>query len=343
MKSIFNILERDYVHKLFDDKKLIYFPGLEDKSLVAVEIKKISPSWAKETCLAKYEVSFSGGIIKIIRGKASFNEATRQAWQIMGYLYSRGFSVGQSQIARPLDFIEENNFLLYEEAPGIPLSLVIQGGDFDKISACFKRAAVWLAKLHESKASKEKLPAAVFIKSNDFVDIFSRLANLFPGLKNDLIPKSALKFIADIQAEGKILLHNDFYPGNIIVGQEIVYGIDFEKSGLGSRWLDMATFLGWLAFPTAIQQFDLTPKKIQELYTIFFEAYCSVCQLDYLSVQQSLNKYLAKIYLDQVYYYAVFCAKGWDFFGVNDKHDYEIKIKALLRQALGSLKHKFNG
>lgn len=338
MKNIFDILERDYAWRIFKNKKLVYFPELKDKDLIAVEIEKISPSWAKETCLAKYEVLFSGDIIKIIRGKASLNEATRQAWQIMEYLYSRGFSDGQSQIARPLDFIEENNFLLYEEVPGTPLSLVVQGGDFDKISACFKKAAVWLAKLHEIKVSEENLPAAVFIKSNDFVDIFSRLANLFPGLKDDLISESELKFMADIQAERKNLLHNDFYPGNIIIGQEIVYGIDFEKSGLGSRWLDVATFLGWLAFPTAIQQFDLTQKKIQELHTVFLEAYCSACQLDYLSAQQSLNKYLAKIYLDQIYYYAVFCVKGWDFFGANDKHDYEIKIKALLQEVNQNLK-----
>lgn len=338
MKNIFNILESDYVHKLFDNKKLIYFPELKDENLMAVEIEKLSPSWAKETCLAKYRLSFSGDIIKIIRGKANLNEAARQTWQIMNYLYSRGFSVGQEQIARPLDFIEENNFLLYEEAPGTPLSLIIQSGDFDRSSACFKKAALWLAKLHAIKADGEDLPAAVFLNSADFIGIFSWLANLFPGLKEDLIPLSALNFIVGLQDEEKNLIHNDFYPGNLIFGQEIVYGIDFEKSGWGSRWLDVATLWGWLAFPDAIQRLDLNAKKPQELQAVFLETYCSACRLDYLSSQQSLKKYLAKIYLDQIYYYSIFCAKGCDFFGAEDKHGYEIKIKALLQEVKQNLR-----
>lgn len=339
MKNIFDILDRDYVWKLFKDKKLIYFPELEGKDLIVIEIEKISPNWAKETCLAKYKIFFSGGdIIKIIRGKASLSEDAMRVWRIMEYLYNNDFSGGQFQIAKPLDFVQENNFILYEEAQGSTLFSIIQSGDFEMIIACIKKSAAWLAKLHKINAIEENLSADIFIRSNDFVDIFSKLSNLFPDFKYNLILESSLKFIDDIQIEEKILIHNDFYPGNIIIGSEVIYGIDFEKSGFGSRWLDVATFLSWLAFPVEIKQFDLTSQKIQKMQAAFFETYCLYCQLDYLLAKQYLNKYFVKIYLDQIYYYTVFCLKGWDFFGAEDKYNYEIKIKALLNEINKNLK-----
>ncbi|MBU1102389.1 aminoglycoside phosphotransferase family protein [Patescibacteria group bacterium] len=343
MKDIFRILEKSYIYELFEKKKLVYFPETEnksshlkrceDKKITLIEIEKNSPDWAKETCLAKYKIFFEDETYKVVRGTASVSESKEKAWQIMNFLYGQGFDEGGLLIARPLDFIKDANLLLYEEAQGTPLSLIIQDKNSSELEGFLERTAEWLAKLHGCNFKKETdFPPAVFIKKNEYSKIFAQIINLIPGLRNVLVFNSELEFIDEISDGQKTLIHNDFYPGNIIVGQEIIYGIDFEKSGFGLRLMDVATFLGWFDFPQQIREANFSEKEISNFQNIFLAAYCRSCRLERAEIERTLNKYLAKIFLDQVYNYAIIYVKGRNYFSSEDKINYERKIKALVQK-----------
>lgn len=331
-QSIFNAINEGYIDKLFEAKKLIYFFEQGDKKINAIEIEKISPSWAKETCLAKYKVFFGKNDFKIVRGAAGVDSKKRNAWQIMNFLAKQDFTQGDWRIARPLDFISEFNLLLYEETQGISLSAIVQKRDIWEIEAGLKKAAGWLAKLHELNVEKEKLPTAVFLKAQDYKKVFQKIGSFTPDLKNDLALVAELKF-KEISQDKKVLIHNDFYPGNIIINQQVVCGIDFDKSGLGVRLMDAATLFGWFGLPKEISSLNFTRKDVDNFQKIFLESYCYLCGLDYSETRKKLKIFLAKIFFDQAHDYAIMAAKGWDSLDHQAKNNYQEKIKALVKKA----------
>jgi aminoglycoside phosphotransferase len=333
MKNIFKILEHDFVWELFENKKLIYFPELKDEKIVKIEIEKKSSDWAKETCLARYEIFFGNGNSKIIRGTASLDGVKKNAWRTMRFLYGRGFDAGDSQIAKPLDFIEPLDLLLYEEAPGKPLSLIIRENNENEITSTLKKAAAWLAKLHSLKFKVNELAAAVFLDAEDYKLIFDEIKKQVPDFNNKLMADGKYDFIKNIKNEQISVVHNDFYPGNIIIEGEIVYGIDIEKGGFGFRFIDLAELWGWFEFPEVIWQPLLAREGEQKFQKIFLEYYCFLCGLDYLKTRQVLNKFLAKIYLDQAQNYATLLLKGWIYFNYTEKDDYKRRIEALILKA----------
>ncbi|TSC53654.1 MAG: hypothetical protein LiPW39_144 [Parcubacteria group bacterium LiPW_39] len=333
-RNIFAILDKNYVHKLFDEKKLVYFPDAKDKKIEEIEIQKISPEWAKETCQAKYKIIFTEGDFKIIRGTTSKNGLKRNAWKILKHLFRSGFNRGQSRVTRPLDFIDETGLLLYEEAKGAPLTTIIQTGKARKIKEFLKNSAKWLSKLHRTAPPESgSFPDAIFLKVDDYNRTFTDIKKILPDLKNELIPVTELKFIDQISKGKEILIHNDFYPGNIIIDDAIICGIDFERSGLGFQLIDVATLLGWFEFPTEAKVLNFSEKNIQNFQTLFLKTFCDLSRMDYTKTQQELNKFLAKIFLDQIHNYTTLAIKARDCIGPTVKNDNRKKISALLQKA----------
>lgn len=330
-KNIFKVINKNYIKKLFENKKLIYFPEQKNKKIIVVEIEKISPNWAKETCLAKYKIFFDDDNFKIIRGTASNDGAKRKMWKIMSYLARRGFGQGDLRIARPLDFISESNLLLYEEAQGVPLSSIVQNGNVLEIEDGLRKAAIWLSKLHELNLEGEKLPTAIFLNTRDYEGVFQKIKKLIPGLKEGLALASELKF-KEILQDKRVLIHNDFYPGNVIISQNIVFGIDFNKSGLGFSLMDIAALFSWFELPDEISDLNFGQKDTDNFQEIFLENYCNLRELDYFKTRQKLNIFLAKVFLDQTHNYSVIATKGWNNFDSLAKKAYQGKIKALIKK-----------
>ncbi len=166
-KDIFKAEDKDFIRKLFEARKNLYFPEIKE-NISEIEIKKFSPFWAKESCLARYKISF-GEKIKILRGSAKINSSHKKVWKIMKYLYSAGFDEGDFLIAKPIDFVAESNLILYEEAPGAPLGEILSHPNLEeqKIIIYLEKTAQWLRKLHNVPYQGKNIrPAFFFGKKN---------------------------------------------------------------------------------------------------------------------------------------------------------------------------------
>ncbi len=126
-KKIFKTIDPSFIEPYFIKKKDCFFPDKKKKKIKEVKIKQISPSWAKKTCLAKYEIVFDDSSEKIVRGTAKKGSPKKDVWKIMNFLYQNLSKDKTLAVARPLDYLENINLLLYEEAPGIPLVFVLGG------------------------------------------------------------------------------------------------------------------------------------------------------------------------------------------------------------------------
>ena len=54
--KIFKILEKGFIEELFNERLRVYFPYMGKQKIKEIIIKRISPEWAKESCLAKYQI-----------------------------------------------------------------------------------------------------------------------------------------------------------------------------------------------------------------------------------------------------------------------------------------------
>lgn len=330
-KKIFKAADKNFIQKLFENKKKLFFPSTQSE-ISEIQIEKISPFWAKETCLARYKIFF-GKEMNIIRGSAKTSRPNKETWKIMKYLYSAGFNKGNLLVAEPVDFIEELNLILYKETPGLPLGEVLlsQKPKTQEIIRYLEKAAGWLRKLHTLSCSKKKFRRALFLGKEKYIKIFKKINWFMPDLKDYLPQGKNLEIIDEIwRKEKKSLIHNDFYPGNFIIGKGKFYGIDFDRSGIGPQLMDVAALYGFLEFPKEIWKPNLSEKEIKILQEGFLKTYCKIIPLNYPETRIKLKKFLAKIYLDQVHYYAALAFKGWRFLDNQTKEDFATKIKSLL-------------
>ena len=328
--QIFKALEKKFLQKLFQEKSSIYFPSLQNKKIQNIEIERISPIWAKESCLSKYKIFFEKEKIRIIRGTAKKNRSKKEVWKIMNYLYHQGFKENGLAIARPIDFLEKINLLLYREVPGRPFSSIIEKGNYSQIEKNLKKIARWLIKLHKLRFQENKFKKAPFLGLKGYLKIFKKIKKFMPDLKDDLNSLPSLSFVEQIWQKKKILIHNDFYPGNIIVDQNVIYGVDFDRAGLGPPLMDIATICGSLEFPREIWELNLSKKEISDLQEIFFQTYCQLRKISYQKNKKLLQLFLAKIFLDQIHYYSAFAIRGWNFVDKETQRGFSFKIKSLI-------------
>lgn len=335
---IFKALNKKFIKKLFEEKKKLFFSSAKGE-ISEIKIEKLSPDWAKESCLARYEIFFGDETKKIIRGTARSKKSKKPAWQVMKYLYSHNFSNGPLQIARPFDYIASVNLLLYQELPGFSLTQVIEREKDIVVEQNLKGAANWLAKLHRLEVS-QNFPKAVFIDFESYKGIFKTIEKYLPELKNNLIPIAKIKFINQIYKNRKNLIHNDFYPGNCIYNKKTFFAIDFDLAGLGPRLADVAAFSTALDFPKEVWNLKRPEQEIRRFQDIFLRQYCRQSRLDYSKIKKDLKKFIIKIFLDQIYYYAAFTIRGRNFMDKKTKENFILKIRALLlktKQHLGNL------
>ena len=97
-KKIEKILNEDYVHKIFEEKKDSYFPSHKKRGISDIVIKRISPEWMEKSCLARYKITFSDSSQKIVRATAHIDDSKAHVYKIMRKLYFDGFDKRKFQI-----------------------------------------------------------------------------------------------------------------------------------------------------------------------------------------------------------------------------------------------------
>jgi thiamine kinase-like enzyme len=324
-KKIEKILEKNYIKKIFKKRIDFYFPQLKSKKISDIEIERISPVWTKKTCLARYEIIFFDSSKKIIRASANIDNSKKRTFKIMKYLYENGFNKGKFQVPKPLDYIDEVGALFYKEADGLPLALLME--KYETPPLVFEDLAQFLFKLHSFDSEiKER---AIIFNLGHYRKIFKKIKKFFPKISPYIIPENKISFVDKLN-KSLGFLHGDFYPGNILIDQkgEITI-IDFDRSGVGPSFLDIASLSASLDFPKSVWPISVSKKLKLDWKEEFLRKYCQLSDFDFEKITRQLNKFLIKIYLDQVYFLSAFIFEGWNEIDLKTKNEFSKKIKDL--------------
>jgi len=325
MRRIFKILDKNYIEKLFEKKKNIYFPSLKNKKILDIRIKKRTPDWMKESCLASYEVVFSDSTKKVIWATAKIGESKKKAFKVLNYLYNNGFNKGTFQVRKPLDYIKEINALFYEEVKGTPLELILEKKKLPL--RLFRKLAEFLFRLHSLKLRKSK---AKILKLKDYRECFRELKRLTP-IYQPLFPSfKKIAFLKKLQ-KGNYLLHGDFYPSNIIIRKNKLFLIDFDKAGEGNFLIDLLAFYFWFELPK-IKPLKMAPREIEERRDVFLEHYCKLSNLNFQGIKMDLKKFKVKILLDCLHYVTFRASQGWKKIDKKLKSEFRNSIKIILKK-----------
>jgi len=320
-----------FIEKFFKKNFKIYFPDVKKEKIKKIEIEKKSPIWAKDTSLLRYKIFFDSQL-KIVRGSAKKTHSKKKIFFLMNYLYWHGFNKGSYRIPKPLDYFEKANLLLYEEVEGETFASMLAQNKLKKIEQNVKRIAQWLAKLHTTKIKGVLFEKALFLGKRKYQKMFSDIENLMPSLKKDLKFSIDLDLVQQAwrKKEYFALIHNDFYPGNIIIQDSKIFGIDFDRAGIGPFLMDLATFYGCFDFPKEIWQIGLTKSERKKIQNLFLKVYCKKRNMQLKKIKDLLKPFLLKIFLDQIHYHFYFAKRGWRYMDKTAKNTAQRKIQALI-------------
>lgn len=327
MKNIFKILDKNYIKKLFEKKKEIYFPLQKKKEIVEIEIKKESPDWAENSCLARYLIKFSDSTSKAIRAAAHVDGSKKRSFKILNSLYQKSLTKNFFKIPRPLDYLEEVKAILYEEIEGIPLSLLLEKRKPKSIEKIFKNIAQFLFSLH---STKERQLRVKMFGISEYQEIFWQIKKILPEFSNLIPSRKKIDFLRKLKTP-LTFLHGDFYPSNIIIkGNEIAL-IDFDKAGLGSFYVDLLSFIYWFELPK-IKPLKISKKEIEKLREIFLKKYCQLGKLNFLKTKKELEKLKIKVFLDCLHYVTVLAYHGWKKINLKLKEEFRESVNLLLNK-----------
>jgi hypothetical protein len=326
-KNIFKSIDPSFIDSFFKEKKNVFFPELKNKEIKEIKTKQISPVWAANTCLVRYQIFFNDNTQRIVRGTAKNNSSKKNVWQIMNYLYSNVPDSEELSVPRPLDYLKEINLLLYQEVPGVPLVSILEKNSFSQKKDSLKKAASWLSWLHKVTI-KEEIPSADFIGPVGYQKAYSEIKKIVPKI-NSLPSQKTLDSIDKVWVPEKTIIHNDFYPGNSVVGKKTFFGIDFDRAGLGPSLMDVAALSSFFDFSKRMWPHKMIKKESEKLKEIFVKEYCSINNLDSKETKEKIRLLIIKSFLDQLHYYINFFLEGHLFMDKKTKNHFLMIIKEI--------------
>jgi len=324
-KDVFKILEKKYVQNLFERKKNFYFPSLKNKKILKVQIKKKTPDWVKESCLASYKISFSDSTTKVVWATAKIGESKKRAFETLNHLYNKRFNKGFFQVPRPLDYIREPNAFFYQEVKGDSLELLLEKKKLAPV--LFKRLAEFLFQIHSLDFKGIK---ARTLGIKDYKECFEELKKLTPSCRSLPPPLKKITFLEKLN-KGDCFVHGDFYPSNIIIGQNKLFLIDFDKAGKGNFLLDLLSFYFWFDLPK-IKPLKLSSEEIRKYRDTFLMHYCQLSNLNFPEIKAQLKKFKIKIFLNCLHYVTFRALRGWRQIDQNLRSEFTKTFKILLKK-----------
>jgi len=278
-KNLENLLDKNQARNLFlkYQKECRLSANFEIKNIYRHLV--LSPN----TYAILYEILDEGKIIKI-RVNASSEETRIRAWEVMKFLKNK-FSRPPFLIPNVYFYESDYNLLAYENVEG---KILVNQLEDPSLEEKIKLAARWLNKLH----SIDEKFTAKFPEHKIFFN-FDALAKFYPALA-----KQGPDFIRSRQRDISKeflpkLIHGDYQPNNIIVGNDKIVVFDFNDSRIADPSFDLAKFLTQLQ----VMLFRFSNAGFyQNLEKIFLENY----DLNY-------NKKNFKIYA-KIYYLQILCS-----------------------------------
>lgn len=322
-KNLKLILDSEYINSLFQDKKAYYFPQLKKEKILEIQIKQQSQEWMKDSCMARYKISFSSGKCVFIRATAYYDGSKKDTFKTMNVIY-KSIPNETFQIPRALDYREEASALFYQEASGKPFSSLIEKAQCSL--KMFSNVGKGLSHFHSLKSIKN---SSITIGKKEYLRTFSRIKKILPSLRNDIIPTKKIPFLNRLDGEVRSI-HGDLYTGNIIIDKNNIYFIDLDKAGRGSLFLDLSLLYFSLNLPSSIWKTGLKKLDIKRYQEAFLSSYCKESSLDLEKTRVELENFRSKTALDSLDFVVGIAYRGWSTIDDKSKKMFEKKIKDLL-------------
>jgi aminoglycoside phosphotransferase (APT) family kinase protein len=176
-------------------------------------------------------------------------------FSILHLLRSCGFNEESDlRVPKPILYLPSLSFILMEEAEGKLLGTLF-ARETDNLRAYVEGAAKWLAKLHDSKITNNRVCS--FDHEIDTTIKFKKaLLNLFPifSKKIETVSEQIIKMQMDKSDRMKVknnqygnyvrFIHGDYHPKNIFATSNArTTVIDFEESRIGDPAFDVGYFI----------------------------------------------------------------------------------------------------
>ncbi|HEX8618823.1 MAG TPA: phosphotransferase [Thermoanaerobaculia bacterium] len=212
-------------------------------------------------------------------------ESARMEYEILNALHQTMTAQHHGvtfSVPRPLLLDEERAAVIMERAHGTPLDALIRaarrGGDGRKLDEPVRLAGEWLRRMQESTRTDEDgrhlLTSLVLLGVEDLDLIAAADAEI--RNHRDAIVRH-LRHLEQQTAEGVLPVvghHEDFWPGNVFVGDGRVEVIDFEGFREGLPLEDVVYLLSYL------ELLPLFSRHKARLHTVFLEGFLDGRPLD---------------------------------------------------------------
>ncbi|MFA5051519.1 MAG: phosphotransferase [Patescibacteria group bacterium] len=302
-RKIQQVGQAAYMRRFFTRHMKKFWPGAKKITFFYGKYMKFL---SEESYTMKYDVDVLMGNGQVQRKSIRGNRVPKPTYELMKWYYPYFQKKGLKVVARPLFYIDDLGFIIYEEYAG----WVLREFDhqIDTIRQAVPRIAARLADLHNHPAHVGLLrtwddEAAYFDSAEKKVARYMPLARQrFTGLKNAYLAR--LKKIYD---PGRAFsIHGDFQASNIILDLRTkdIGIIDFSSTAQFSPANDVATFM---THARAMECFIYTEKKVESLEKLFLTAYLKHANSHVAdTVKKQLPAFMARISLDIITTTAVF-------------------------------------
>jgi aminoglycoside phosphotransferase (APT) family kinase protein len=223
-------------------------------------------------------------------------------------LRSYGFNEESDlRVPKPILYLPSLSFILTEEAEGNLLGTLF-ARETDNLKAYVEGAAEWLAKLHDSKITNDRLCS--FEHEIDTTIKFKKaLLNLFPifSKRIEIVSEQIIKMQRNKSNRTRInnnqygnyvcFIHGDYHPKNIFAtsnGRTTV--IDFEESRMGDPAFDIGYFIAQMKMSYGFK------RSTADAADIFMKKYMQKSCYSDSDILRRQRIYQAQTYLQRIYH-----------------------------------------
>jgi hypothetical protein len=309
--------------RVFKAKVTTLFPGCRGLPPVRVLGKQISPIWAKDSLIVRCAARFENGAERIAWGKIDRRAPLSRILAVQRFLEAASRRAQYPLIARVLGSVPSRRLLFYADVPGKSLAEILEQGSVAEREAGIRSTARLLAHLHSVPIRDTNLPSAERVSRKRFSALAMRYKKEIPQFEQwNAIPA--------ITSKGKrAFIHNDFYPGNIIISGGVAQGIDISKGGIGSPLFDVAQFTSAFLLPESIRGGKLKKEERERYVTLFLKTYGAGTGESVSRLRATLLPFVRAVLVERIFDYLLLLARS----SSAEQEGYKRKIIDLLAEA----------
>lgn len=278
-------MDKNYIQSLIEKNGNKLFPeegdfisfNIDDyQKLVFSEIYKIKLSYKnseKKIVIKKY--------LHTVRGTSNLASVLKNEYDTLTKLYQDFSAFKNMGVVKPITLLQNKNILIMEDCPGLKLNVFINQylrwfpskEHLKKTENYFYSCGQWLKEFQKNTNQSETF---ILTKKNFLDNIERKIANLKTNgiaislgyIQNYVEKKFKNQSHYELEMTG---YHKDFVPWNILVQDNEINVMDFDRFSHGTKYDDLTLFLTTLDGVKTI--LGINKNHIDKLKSSFLEGY----------------------------------------------------------------------